>query len=97
MNNSVPGSIKTQFLYIHFVQLPGRGSTSVWSCRNTDQGNELGVVKWNCVWRQYCYFPAVQTIYSVGCMRDIIEFIGLVTEAWSLAREAKKRIEGHHD
>jgi hypothetical protein len=72
--------MKTQFQYIHFVQLETRGKTSVWSCRNTHHGEELGIIKWWGAWRQYCYFPTVEAIYSAGCLQDIQEFIKLLRE-----------------
>ncbi|MCK4245312.1 MAG: hypothetical protein KAX20_06780 [Candidatus Omnitrophica bacterium] len=41
---------------------------------NKSQG-ELGVVKWYPAWRQYCYFPTTQAVYSKGCLDDIGDFI----------------------
>ena len=83
--------MKTEFQYIKFVQQTSKGVTSVWSCRNTRYGDELGVVKWNGAWRQYCYFPTVQAVYSAGCLLDITEFIGLLANARSTSRDLDRR------
>lgn len=72
--------MKTEFQYIHFVQQPSKGITSVWSCRNIHHGEELGIIKWHNAWRQYCYFPTVQAVYSAGCLKDIVEFIGMLSD-----------------
>ena len=34
-------------------------------------GVVLGFVKWNPAWRQYCFFPHEETVFSVGCLREI--------------------------
>lgn len=70
-----PDKIKTQYKYIHFVQLPHNGTTTKWSCRNINSGDELGIIKWHGAWRQYCYFSTDRAVYSKGCLQDISEFI----------------------
>lgn len=34
-------------------------------------GEELGAIVWYGPWRQFCFFPAVGTIFNTGCMTDI--------------------------
>jgi len=70
--------MKTEFQYIHFIQQPGKGITSIWACRNIHSEEGLGIIKWNRWWRQYCYFPTIQAVYSAGYLKDIAEFIGLL-------------------
>ena len=63
--------------YLWFVEKPrpaGR-KTGIYSCRNLNSNNELGEVRWHNHWRQYCYFPTVQAVYSAGCLKDITDFI----------------------
>ena len=67
--------LMTRFEYIHLVKIEDKPKTSVWSCRNNKSGDELGVIKWYPAWRQYCYFPTVQAVYSTGCLKDIEEFV----------------------
>lgn len=67
--------MKERQKYIHFVLTAQKPKTSVWSCRNNRSGEELGVIKWYGPWRQYCYFPTVQAVYSAGCLDDIARFL----------------------
>ena len=69
------GKMKTEYQYIHFVVVKVLPKTSVWNCYNTKSGDMLGVVKWHPSWRQYCFFPVVDTLFNVGCMNDVIHFI----------------------
>lgn len=75
----------TQYLYINFEKIADKPKTSVWACKNNTSGAVLGIVKWYPRWRQYCFFPEWSrdelewertVIFSAGCMRDIIDFIG---------------------
>lgn len=73
--------MKTEYEYIYFERLPADTKTSRWSCRNLKSGGELGQVRWNGQWRQYCYFPCGDCVYSGGCLRDVAEFLaGLMAE-----------------
>lgn len=38
-------------------------------------GSHLGQVQWYPQWRQYCFFPARDCVFSVGCLKDINDFI----------------------
>ena len=69
--------MKTEYEYIEFSPLVATGKTSKWLCRNRNDGDSgaLGEVKWYGAWRQYCYFPTVQAVYSSGCLNDIMDFL----------------------
>ena len=67
--------MKTEYKYIHFVKIVDKPKTSVWSCRNNATRGVLGEVRWYPGWRQYCYFPTTQAVYSAGCLADIQDFI----------------------
>jgi len=73
--------VKTTFQFIHFEKIEEKPKTSVWSCRNNRSSEELGQVRWYPAWRQYCYFPTCQAVYSVGCLEDINSFIGELKKA----------------
>ena len=75
MTETEPTDFFRCFKYISFKKIEDKAKTSVWSCRNNKSGSELGVVKWYGPWRQYCYFPTVQAVYSAGCLEDIKVFI----------------------
>ena len=72
--------MKTQYKYIRFEKTEDKPKTSVWSCRNNRSSEELGIIKWYSGWRQYCYFPLTQAVYSAGCLEDINSFIGQLKE-----------------
>ena len=68
--------MRTQYQYTHFVEIAKKPKTSVWSCRNSGSGAELGTVSWYGPWRQYCYFPTAQAVYSDSCLIGIAAFLG---------------------
>ncbi len=61
--------------YLSFIETPTTGKTQAWQVCNKRHGDQLGIIKWHGPWRQYCYFPTVQAVYSVGCLQDINNFI----------------------
>jgi hypothetical protein len=70
---------KTHYRYIYFVQiysLSKKRKTMQWDCRGWHSDQSLGQVKWYGPWRQYCFFPGADTVFNVGCMNDICNFIG---------------------
>ena len=69
--------MKTEYEYLRFAELPKRDDrkTSTYSCQNLKSTTELGLVKWHGAWRQYCFFPTIQAVYSAGCLGDIADFI----------------------
>ena len=67
-----------RYEYIHFEKMADLSKTSVWVCRNNRSLGELGIVKWHPTWRQYCYFPTGQAVYSQGCLKDIQSFINIL-------------------
>ena len=65
--------IKYEFIY--FTKVEDKPKTSVWECKSNRSNDCLGVVKWYSPWRQYCFSPAVLTIFNVGCLEDINHFM----------------------
>lgn len=57
-------------------RMPGH-KTSKWHIysRGSDR---LGVVEWYGAWHQYIFVPDEYTVFSAGCMRDLIEFIAAI-------------------
>ena len=64
-----------KYKYIYFVEIEQKPKTKIYSCRNNKNDVELGQVKYFPIWRQYCYFPTIQSVYSDGCLNDIVDFI----------------------
>ncbi len=67
--------VKTEYKFISFKMTDKKLRTTTWLCTNNRAGSELRIIKWYGVWRQYCYFPTVQAVYSKGCLEDIADFI----------------------
>ena len=68
--------MQTEYQYLVFVEVENlTGKTQIYECRNKRSQTVLGIVKWHSAWRQYCYFPMVQAVYSAGCLNDIAGFI----------------------
>jgi hypothetical protein len=71
-----PNIVKTEYKYIHFENYSNpKQKTGRWMCVNNNHGTWLGEVKWYPGWRQYCFNPASDTVFSKGCLEDINNFI----------------------
>ena len=68
----------SEYKYIHFVKIEDKLKTQVYSCRNNKSDYELGIIKWYPGWRQYCFMPHGQCVFSIGCLEDICAFIKLI-------------------
>jgi len=81
--------LATEYRYIHFIELSIKGcKTTTYSVRNNKSDDSLGLIQWYPQWRQYIFFPANDTIYSAGCLRDIDTFI---TELMGARKTASPR------
>jgi len=87
--------MKTEYKHIHFVNVSSaypKRKTQTWDCRN-NSGVFLGIVYWNCKWRQYCFYIKTERIFSAGCLHDIIDFINnLHAERNAERRKHKEQI-----
>ncbi|MCE5227911.1 MAG: hypothetical protein LLG05_18885 [Porphyromonadaceae bacterium] len=68
--------MKLEYQYLSFIEVSNpKGKTRIFECRNKNSQTVLGMVKWYGAWRQYCYSPTVQAVYSAGCLDDMSDFI----------------------
>ena len=65
----------TESKYLEFYLLERKPRTTVWQVKSKHSGDILGVIKWFGKWRQYAFFPWLDTIWNPDCMTDIIQFI----------------------
>ena len=73
--------LKTKYKYIHFIDCSNiELKTKYFICRNNSNGSYLGDIKWNCGWRQYCFFPNLATVFAKSCLEDINNFIQQLTD-----------------
>lgn len=57
-----------------------RSTTKVYDVISIRSSAILGHIRWYAPWRQYCFMPSPGCVFNVGCMRDIIAFIGELME-----------------
>jgi len=73
--------MKERYEYIYFEEEPNPGKkTKQFWCRNKKSDITLGVIRWHSPWRQYCFLPTGPTIFSRGCLKDIVDFINQLME-----------------
>ena len=61
--------------YLDFQKVEEKQTTIVYDVVSKTQGAILGTIKWYAAWRQYCYFPKGDTVFSGGCLSEIRGFI----------------------
>ena len=61
--------------------LETRPKTAVYGIFSKDSEERLGTVKWFSPWRQYCFFCADVTVFSLGCLQGLEKFLADLKEA----------------
>jgi hypothetical protein len=67
--------ITREYKYFRIVETAQKPKTKVFSVINKSSGFELGTIAWYGPWRQYCFLPEGNTVFSKGCLKDIEDFI----------------------
>ena len=70
-----------KYQYIHIEEMAKKPKTSVYGVFSNSSGDYLGSIEWYPRWRQYVFAPQSDTVYSVGCLNDIADFIKRAREA----------------
>ena len=74
--------MKTQYKYIHFKVIEEKPRTKVWGVFNNKEPDEpMATIEWYGAWRQYCFFPAPDMVFSQGCLEGVNDFIRQLMEA----------------
>ena len=60
-------------------QKAGR-KTCDYTVRNRKSGVYIATIEWETGWRQHVLCPNSHTIWSLGCLRDVISFIEQITK-----------------
>ena len=58
--------------YLDFKLLEQKPKTEVIGVYSKKSRNILGIIKWYGRWRQYAFFPEIDTLYNSECLNDII-------------------------
>ena len=73
--------------YLEFRHLFDKPKTSVYAVFSKSNGKELGRIFWYAPWRQYCFFPVSETVWSRGCLQQIQDFINKLMEERKNAKQ----------
>jgi len=68
--------------YMEVLVYSTTGKTYRLNILSKSRGDELGVIKWYGPWRQYCFYPEPETIFSRGCLADIATYLEKIMECW---------------
>ena len=63
---------------IHDHDLPKTSVFDVYT--KNEKETYLGEIRWYAPWRQYCFYPQDECVFSKGCMNDICDFINRLGE-----------------
>ncbi len=67
--------------YLVFEETGPEGrKTAVVQIPSASSGDQLGEIRWFGRWRQYCFYPATETIFNAGCMETIVARINDLME-----------------
>lgn len=42
---------------------------------NNTSGATIGSIQWYGSWRQFCFFPSPETVWSIGCLAEVRAFL----------------------
>lgn len=73
-------SAPDSYLYIRNVGDSASGKTCIWFVYSQLHGDKLGEVKWYGRWRQYAFFPSIDTIWNDACLIEVAAFVTKVTK-----------------
>ena len=68
--------------------------TSVYAVTSLSSGHQLGIIKWHPQWRQYCFFPDLETVWSNDCLENVQSILRGLNFAHKHIRKMKKQ-ENH--
>jgi len=63
------------YKYIHMTLIGSLPKTKIYSINTIGDNTRIGIIKWYGPWRQYCFLPEPDTVFSKGCSEHINNFI----------------------
>ena len=64
-----------EFKYVVIEEVEKKAKTSVFNVLNKKRGDLLGVIRWYGAWRGYVLDIQEKTIWSIGCVSDVLGFM----------------------
>ena len=49
---------------------------------NRNANVAIGLVAWNSWWKRYCFYPEEDTVWDVGCLADVQDFINSLEDGY---------------
>ena len=49
--------------------------TKIVDVMSARHGNQLAVIAWYAEWRQYVFSPNADTVWSDGCLKDVVAYL----------------------
>lgn len=77
--------------YLKFIKDSVPQNTWTYYVRSEGNGDLLGTIKYFGRWRQYCFFPVKDTVFSAGCLVEIDDYLKKVNAEWRDLKTAIKR------
>jgi len=62
--------------FIHIENIEPREGRTAYAVVNSKSRQRLGTVEWYRYWGKYVLIPLKNTVWDVGCLESIVEFIG---------------------
>jgi len=62
--------------FIHIENIEPREGRTAYAVVNPKSRQRLGTVEWYRYWGKYVLIPLKNTVWDVGCLESIVEFIG---------------------
>jgi hypothetical protein len=82
--------IEGEYVVFQMMEMPRK--TQIWSLFSQRHGNLLGVIKWYGPWRQYCFYPEKESVWSLKCLHDVKEFLQTCNKVWRDMQVKKRQI-----
>lgn len=70
-----PPVVFAETKYLEFRLLEKKPKTEVYGVYSKRHAMSLGTIKWHGPWRQYAFFPDLNTLFNSECLKDIRAFI----------------------
>ena len=84
--------LTNDYKYITMIKTEDKPKTSVFEVYSKHE-DLLGEIKFFAQWRQYCFFPEDDSVFSKGCMEDINDFISKLGDILKQNRETRHNSE----
>lgn len=72
--------LHNDYKHMTIIHADSKPKTEVFLVQTKNRDIDLGLVKWYAPWRQYCFMPDDDCVFSKGCMADINDFIEKLME-----------------